>query len=223
MLSIAGDNFQFTPILPYFRHWGDEPRPPFCSGEQIKWRPNKKKVFTKNETLFSPNSSGHLRSDAHQSQLIGGDVDVDHTQIIGGIQSNYWMGYIPHPPGFRHPCLKQSIGFCFVKICISFENLRCIVFQKPLWKVFCDVTAATTIGQFLYFHFEASLCDSIYVYAKQKSKEKKTSCKFQDNIILRFSFHEFLRFVELWCKLICFCLLFMLCQISILFTINIQV
>ena len=35
------------------------------------------------EHFFSPNSSGDLRSDAHQSQIIGGDVDVDHTQIIG--------------------------------------------------------------------------------------------------------------------------------------------
>ena len=44
----------------------------------------KTKVFTKNGTLFSPNSSGDLRSDAHQSQIIGGDADEDHTQIIGG-------------------------------------------------------------------------------------------------------------------------------------------
>ena len=35
--------------------------------------------------FFSPNSSGDQRSDAHQSQIIGGDADVglDHTQIIG--------------------------------------------------------------------------------------------------------------------------------------------
>ena len=32
----------------------------------------KKKGFIRNRTLFSPNSSGHLRSDAHQSQIIGG-------------------------------------------------------------------------------------------------------------------------------------------------------
>ena len=57
----------------------------------------KKKVFTKNGTFFPANSSGDLRSDAHQSQIIGGDADEDHTQIIGGMQSNYW-GYIsPHP------------------------------------------------------------------------------------------------------------------------------
>ena len=36
--------------------------------------------------FFSPNSSGDLRSDANQSQISGGgDADVDHTQIIGGI------------------------------------------------------------------------------------------------------------------------------------------
>ena len=71
----------------------------------------KKKVFTRYGTLFSPNSdedqktkkrsspemehifssnsSTDLRSDAHQSQTIGGDADDDHTQILGGIQSNY--------------------------------------------------------------------------------------------------------------------------------------
>ena len=36
-----------------------------------------KKVFTKNGTLFSPNLSGYLRSDAHQSQIIAGDADID--------------------------------------------------------------------------------------------------------------------------------------------------
>ena len=33
---------------------------------------------------FFPKSGGVLRSDAHQSQIIGRDEDVDHTQIIGG-------------------------------------------------------------------------------------------------------------------------------------------
>ena len=50
------------------------------------------------EHFFSPNSSRDLRSDAHQSQIIGGDADVYHTQIIGGIQSNYWGDISPHPP-----------------------------------------------------------------------------------------------------------------------------
>ena len=46
------------------------------------------------EHLFSPNSSRDLRSDAHQSQIIGGDADEYHTQIVGGIYS---------PPGFGTP------------------------------------------------------------------------------------------------------------------------
>ena len=68
-----------------------------------------KKVFTKNGTLFSPNSGGDLRLDENQSQIIGWVTDVDHTQIIGGIQSNYWGDISPHPPsGFRHPWQSES-------------------------------------------------------------------------------------------------------------------
>ena len=55
------------------------------------------------EHFFSPNSSTDLRSDAHQSQIIGGDADVDYTQLFGGIQSNYWGGYIPPSPRVSAP------------------------------------------------------------------------------------------------------------------------
>ena len=54
----------------------------------------KKKASPKIEHFFTSISSGHLRSDAHQSQIIGGNADVDHTQNFGGIQSNNWGGYI---------------------------------------------------------------------------------------------------------------------------------
>ena len=50
------------------------------------------------EDFFPQNSNGDLRSNADQSQIVGGDADVDHTQIIGGIQSNYWGIYPPIPP-----------------------------------------------------------------------------------------------------------------------------
>ena len=55
------------------------------------------------EHFFSPNSSGHLRSDAHQNQIIGGDANVDHTQTIGGDTVKLLGGYIPPPPGFGTP------------------------------------------------------------------------------------------------------------------------
>ena len=54
---------------------------------RIQEKTKKKKFFTRNGTL---SLSTDLRSDAHQSQIIGADADEDHTQIIGG--------YIPHPP-----------------------------------------------------------------------------------------------------------------------------
>ena len=60
------------------------------------------------EHFFSPNSSGNLRSDAHQSQIIGGDENEDHTQIIGGIQSNHWGGYIPPSPRVSAPLHKNN-------------------------------------------------------------------------------------------------------------------
>ena len=44
------------------------------------------------EHSFSPNSSTDLRWDAHQSQIIGGDAEEDHTQIVGGYTVNYWGG-----------------------------------------------------------------------------------------------------------------------------------
>ena len=37
------------------------------------------------EEFFSPNASEYLRLDADQSQIIGGDADVHHIQIIGGM------------------------------------------------------------------------------------------------------------------------------------------
>ena len=63
-----------------------------------------KEVFTWNGKLFFPNSgedqkkrslpemehffSTDLRSDVHQSQIIGGDADEDHTQNVGEYTTN---------------------------------------------------------------------------------------------------------------------------------------
>ena len=56
------------------------------------------------ERFFPPNSSGHLRSNAHQSKIIGGDADVDQTQTIGGDTVKLLGGYIPPSPlGFGTP------------------------------------------------------------------------------------------------------------------------
>ena len=64
--------------------------------------------------FFPPNSSEDQRSDAHQSQIIGGDADVDHTQIIGGNTVKF-LGYVsPIPSGLRHPCQGRFKSNTFI-------------------------------------------------------------------------------------------------------------
>ena len=60
------------------------------SGESQKKKRNEKGLHQKWNTFFSPNSSGDLRSDADQSQIITGDADVAILKLLGEIQSNYW-------------------------------------------------------------------------------------------------------------------------------------
>ena len=65
---------------------------------------DQKKGLHQKRNSFSLNSREHLRPDAHQSQIIGGDADVDHTQTIGGGYSQITVGDIsPIPPEFWHP------------------------------------------------------------------------------------------------------------------------
>ena len=61
----------------------------------------KKRSSPELEHFFSQNSGTDLRSDPHQSQIIGGDADEDHTQIVGGYTVKLLGGYIsPSPPSF---------------------------------------------------------------------------------------------------------------------------
>ena len=88
---------------------GEELWPPLPPGYATEWN------------TFFPNSGGDLRSDAHQSQIIGGDADVDHTQIIRGIQSNYWGDISPHPPRVLAPLARNLVKnyehlFCFPQL-----------------------------------------------------------------------------------------------------------
>ena len=48
-------------------------------------------------------------------KFIGRDADVDHSQIIGGMQSNYWGGYIPRiPPDFSTPGYNNLLFSLFM-------------------------------------------------------------------------------------------------------------
>ena len=127
LLSIGGDNLQFHLNFALFLTLG-EMNLDYDFVQVSKLREDQKKVFTKNGTLFSTNSgedqkkkglhlkwntfspnslSGHLRSDAHQSQIIGGDADVHHRllKLLGCVYTAKLLGgYItPSPPGFGTP------------------------------------------------------------------------------------------------------------------------
>ena len=55
-------------------------------------------------SLFSSNSSGHLRLDAYQSQIIEEDAEVDHTQTNGrGYSQIIGRDIPPIPHEFWHP------------------------------------------------------------------------------------------------------------------------
>ena len=63
------------------------------------------------EHLFSPNSSTDLRSDAHQSQIVGGDT----VKLLGG--------YIPHPLRVSAPLVLPSLVGCIQNVNI-FESVE---------------------------------------------------------------------------------------------------
>ena len=75
---------------------------------QIQVRTQQKRALSKMEHFFSPISSGHLLSNAQQSQIIGGEADVDHTQTIGGNTAKLLGGYTPIPPGFGTPASNYT-------------------------------------------------------------------------------------------------------------------
>ena len=152
-VELGGDNLEFYPNFALFSTLGGMNLDLYFV-QASKLNEDQKKVFTKNGTLFSPNSgedqkkrsspnvehffspysSGHLRSDAHQSEIIRGDAYVDHTQAIGGIQSNYFrntrqISPIPRvsaPLSTAYYCAfnpTSSIGLAFQKLFLFFGPL----------------------------------------------------------------------------------------------------
>ena len=83
---------KFTPILSYFQHWGDEPQPRFCSGEQIKRRPkNKKKGLRQKWNTFFPGIQVDTYAQMHtRVKLLGGcrcrpyTIGGDTVKLLGG-------------------------------------------------------------------------------------------------------------------------------------------
>ena len=130
LLSIGGITCNFTPILRYFQLMGDEPRPQFFLGEQINCRP-KTKLFTKRKKICSPNCSGDLRSNAHQSQIIGGMQMQTLLKLLGGHSQIIGGDIYPHPPlgGFDNPVGEKM------------KQRQTNVKETDLWKTIIRVEA----------------------------------------------------------------------------------
>ena len=101
MLSIGGDNLQFYPNFALFSALGEmNLNQDFFQVSKLS-EDQKKRFSPEMVYFFPPNSSTDLRSDAHQSQIIGGDAGEDHTQIVGEDTVKLFGGvYPPSPPGF---------------------------------------------------------------------------------------------------------------------------
>ena len=69
---------------------------------QVKTK-KKKGLYQKSNAFFPLNSGKDLGSDAHQSQVIEGDADEDHAQIIGGDTVKLLWGKSPHSPRVSAP------------------------------------------------------------------------------------------------------------------------
>ena len=115
--ALGGIICNFTPILPYFQHWGGWTSTTilFRCGNLVKTK--KKNAIGK---LFSPNSGEDQKKRSSSkiehffpqiyaqmythSNYWGGCRCRPFSKYWGGIQPNYWGRYIP--PLFRHPWLQ---------------------------------------------------------------------------------------------------------------------
>ena len=96
----------------------------------------KKRSSPKLGDFFSTNSYEDQRSDVVKSKTVGGDADVEHTQIIGGDTVKILGGYIP--PGFRHPCWKVLSRCAFFGSRSSYRNEKCA--DRPIVNIWrCPV------------------------------------------------------------------------------------
>ena len=121
----------------------------FFQASKLSEGPKKEGLYQKWNTFF-PSSSEDLRSDADQCQIIGGDADVDHTQIIGWDTVKLLGGYIPYPPfppGFSTSGRNGFIWFfpsLYLRLASNFREIIWILrFHREVGVVFGFTTDRT--------------------------------------------------------------------------------
>ena len=125
LLSIGGDNLLFYPNFARFSTLGE-----MNLDHNFFWvsklsEEQKKLIFTNNGTLFFPEFKWRpaLRCTPESNYWKG--CRCRPYSNYWGIMSNYWEGDIPHPPGFRHPCLSGSTPqrARFLVCCMNCQHL----------------------------------------------------------------------------------------------------
>ena len=105
------------------------------------------------EHFFFPISSGHLRSDAHQSQTIGADADLDHIQTTGWDTVKLLKDISPPIPlgfgtfGFRRApfmnlgCNEEKlIVVDYIEMTMGcYYDVRCCKNHLKLYKVYAKI------------------------------------------------------------------------------------
>ena len=104
-LSIGGDNLQFYPNFALFSSLAGMNLDHDVFQVSKLSEDQKKRSSSKEGKLCSPNCSGDLRSNAHQSQIIGG--------CRCRLYSNYWGGYSQIIGGIYLPSLPRQRNFFF--------------------------------------------------------------------------------------------------------------
>ena len=97
------------------------------------------------EHFFSPNSRRDLPSDSHQSRIIGGDADEDHTQIVGGDKVKLLRGIYPPTPRVLAP-LALLPRFIHSMHWLWFRDLHLL--QMSLRASLCMLKKSTTTNYF---------------------------------------------------------------------------
>ena len=113
MLSIRGGNLQFY-LNFALKHWGMKLDYYFLQMNKIwqtcntllrKWSEDRKNGLHQNLKSFY--SQNQVKTKIKRPKIIQRS-NTDHSQIIGRDVVKLLRGYVPHPPGFRHPAWSSS-------------------------------------------------------------------------------------------------------------------
>ena len=118
LLSIGGDNLQFYPNFALFSTLGwmnlnhDFFQVSKLSEDQKKRSSPKPERFIKNRTIFIPRIHVETCAQTHTSvKFLEGIEKKAILKLLGGIKSNYWGWYIPHPPRVSAPLAALKVSF----------------------------------------------------------------------------------------------------------------